>query len=112
MSGLQHVTEVSKLLPRSSDSHRGTFGKLLVVAGSGGMAGAAVLCARAATRSGAGLVRVGLHGALLASGLEPFDAACLAVHVHGRTGDRARVTLGENGMAASDLVDAIAQELR
>ncbi len=37
MSGLQHVTEVSKLPPRSRDSHTGTFAKLFVVAGSGGM---------------------------------------------------------------------------
>ena len=273
MNGLRYVTEVPKLPPRSSDSHKGTFGKLLVVAGSVGMAGAAVLCARAATRSGIGLVRVGLPeplvatfplsvpeattflaapgdlckqlgavdavvigpglstnaptmalvqavldhsevpvlvdadalnvlspltktlsckaplvltphpgeaarlldttvavvqadreasalalcqrsgalvvlkgqgtlvsdgrrcfqndtgnpglasggsgdvlsgvlGALLARGLDPFDAACLAVHVHGRAGDRAEDAMGQNGMIASDLMDAIAQELR
>ncbi|MFT4511943.1 MAG: hydroxyethylthiazole kinase-like uncharacterized protein yjeF [Planctomycetota bacterium] len=273
MSGLHRVIEVPKLPPRDSDAHKGTFGKLLVVAGSVGMAGAAVLCARAATRSGVGLVRVGLPeplvatfplsvpeattflalpreikqqlgdadavvvgpglstsaptmelvqvilqhstvpvvidadalnvlspltnklscqaplvltphpgeagrllgtstalvqcdreasvaalceksgavvvlkgkgtlvsdgqkcfengtgnpgmaaggsgdvlsgvlGAFLARGLDGFDAACLAVNVHGRAGDRARDVIGENGMVASDIVDAIAQELR
>ena len=43
---------------RDKDSHKGNYGKLLIYAGSKGMAGAAVLCARAALRSGAGLVRV------------------------------------------------------
>lgn len=45
------------LLPaRPRDGHKGTFGHVLCVAGSEGMAGAAVLCARAALRAGAGLV--------------------------------------------------------
>ncbi len=45
------------LVPRrAADSHKGTFGHLLVVGGSAGKAGAAVMCGRAAMRSGAGLV--------------------------------------------------------
>lgn len=43
---------------RERDIHKGNCGKVLIFAGSRGMAGAAVLCARAALRSGAGLVRV------------------------------------------------------
>lgn len=47
------------ILPkRASDSHKGDFGTVLVVAGSRGMAGAAALCGAAALRSGAGLVRI------------------------------------------------------
>ncbi len=47
------------LLPvRQPDGHKGTFGHVLVVAGSLGMSGAAILCARAALRGGAGLVTV------------------------------------------------------
>src|SRR5690606_22550133 len=42
----------------SSDSHKGTFGRVLIVAGSTGRTGAAILAARAALRSGAGLVTV------------------------------------------------------
>ncbi len=50
---------VKRLLrPRTDNSYKGTFGRLLVAAGSLGMTGAAVLCARAASRSGAGLVYV------------------------------------------------------
>ncbi|MGB2983336.1 MAG: NAD(P)H-hydrate dehydratase, partial [Candidatus Bipolaricaulia bacterium] len=39
-----------------ADGHKGTFGRVLVVAGSIGMTGAAILCCRAALRAGAGLV--------------------------------------------------------
>ncbi|MDP2865767.1 MAG: NAD(P)H-hydrate dehydratase [Elusimicrobiota bacterium] len=47
------------LLPvRRKDSHKGNYGRVLVVAGSRGMAGAAILAARAALKSGAGLVTV------------------------------------------------------
>lgn len=42
--------------PRAADSHKGTYGTVLSVCGSYGMAGAAALAAKAALRSGAGLV--------------------------------------------------------
>ena len=43
---------------RRNDSNKGTYGKILVAAGSEGMCGAAYLAALAAYRSGAGLVRI------------------------------------------------------
>ncbi|MBO5666930.1 MAG: NAD(P)H-hydrate dehydratase [Firmicutes bacterium] len=43
---------------RDRQVHKGNCGKLLIVAGSCGMGGAAVLCARGALRTGAGLVQV------------------------------------------------------
>lgn len=49
----------SRLAPRwKRNAHKGSFGHLLVIAGSVGMAGAAALCARAALRSGVGLVTI------------------------------------------------------
>jgi len=49
--------DAQALLPvRVRDGHKGTFGHVLCVAGSEGMAGAACLSANAAVRSGAGLV--------------------------------------------------------
>jgi len=51
--------DVRKLLPaRALDAHKGDCGRLAVIAGSRGKTGAAILCARAALRSGAGLVTV------------------------------------------------------
>ena len=44
--------------PRKAGAHKGTFGHVLVVAGSVGKTGAAVLAATAALRTGAGLVTV------------------------------------------------------
>ena len=44
--------------PRAKHAHKGTFGRALLVAGSQGMAGASVLAARAALRSGVGLLTV------------------------------------------------------
>ena len=47
------------MLPdRPEDSNKGTYGRLLVIAGSKGMAGAAYLNAHAAYMTGAGLVRI------------------------------------------------------
>lgn len=53
------AADYRKLLPaRKEDSHKGTYGKVLVVAGSKGMCGAAYFNAKAAYRSGAGLVKI------------------------------------------------------
>jgi hydroxyethylthiazole kinase-like uncharacterized protein yjeF len=55
----QDAASVRDLLPaRAIDAHKGKFGHVLVVAGSPGRAGAAVLSARGALRGGAGLVTV------------------------------------------------------
>ncbi len=57
--------ELSALLhKRPADSHKGGFGHLLVLAGSHGKTGAAVLCAQGALRIGTGLVTMGSPRAL------------------------------------------------
>lgn len=43
---------------RRADGNKSTFGKVLVIAGSEGMSGAAYLCAKAVFRTGAGMVRI------------------------------------------------------
>ena len=52
------TTYLRKIPARRSDSNKGTYGKILVAAGSEGMCGAAYLAGLAAYRSGAGLVRI------------------------------------------------------
>lgn len=49
-------TPLPQMSPRSADSHKGDFGRALVVGGSRGMSGAVALAGRASLRSGAGLV--------------------------------------------------------
>ncbi len=54
-------TEIQSLLPtRPPAGHKGTFGKVLVIAGSRGYTGAAALTSLAALKIGAGLVRLGI----------------------------------------------------
>jgi NAD(P)H-hydrate epimerase len=46
------------ITPRAADVHKGDFGRLLIVAGSRGKSGAAILAAHGALKSGAGLVTI------------------------------------------------------
>jgi NAD(P)H-hydrate epimerase len=55
---MQEIKTIPKLPKRPLESHKGDFGRVLVIAGSRGMAGAAALCGASALRSGAGLVTV------------------------------------------------------
>src|SRR5215216_2280708 len=62
---IENLTHLPALPTRRADSHKGDFGRVLVVAGSRGMSGAAVLCASAALRAGAGLVRLAVPEGIL-----------------------------------------------
>jgi ADP-dependent NAD(P)H-hydrate dehydratase / NAD(P)H-hydrate epimerase len=50
--------------PRSPDAHKGRFGRVAILGGARGYAGAPVLAARGAIRAGAGLVTVGLPSSI------------------------------------------------
>lgn len=57
--------EIQRLIPgREPDSHKGTYGHLLVIAGTRGKTGAAIMTCRAAMRVGAGLVTLAAPAAL------------------------------------------------
>lgn len=61
--------------------------------------------------AGSGDVFAGMIGAFAAQGLEPFDAAALAIHIGPRAARRGEQRYGAFGLIATDLPDAIALEL-
>src|SRR5205807_10350405 len=56
---------------------------------------------------GMGDVLGGIVVALLARKVDPFDAACAAVYLHGFAGDLLREEMGDTGLAANDLAERI-----
>jgi NAD(P)H-hydrate epimerase len=65
---LLDAEELAALVPeRPAAGHKGDFGHVLIVAGSPGKAGAAILAARAAVRAGTGLVTAAVPEPLLAT---------------------------------------------
>ncbi|MFN0206773.1 MAG: NAD(P)H-hydrate dehydratase [Planctomycetota bacterium] len=61
---------------------------------------------------GTGDVLTGIAAALLARGMDAFEAAVLAAHVHGRAGDLAAGQIGEDGMLATDILERIPAAIR
>lgn len=58
---LMEKKDIAGMLPvRPEDGHKGTFGKILVIAGSPGMTGAAYLSSLAAYKTGTGIVRLAI----------------------------------------------------
>lgn len=69
---------VDPALPRRADTHKGTYGSVLVAAGSPRMAGAGLLCVRAALRAGCGLATWALPASLAPALLGRVPEAMLA----------------------------------
>lgn len=74
--GLVEDTDLGALAPRDHEAHKWQSA-LAVVAGSPGMEGAAFLCSRGASRSGAGMVRLGVPG----SGQGPWPLEAVRVRL-------------------------------
>ena len=60
---------------------------------------------------GSGDVLAGLTGGLLAQGMEPFEAAKLAVYIHGLAGDIMADEKSVYSLMASDLITGISRVL-
>ncbi len=92
--------DVAAALPRREvESHKGSFGRVLVVGGAPGTAGAAALAARGALRSGAGLVDVVCPESVY----EMIGAAATEALVH-------PMAAGDDGtldVTAADLADLV-----
>ncbi len=107
------VTEVPLLPPRARDGHKGTYGTVLVVAGSDGMLGAAILAARGALRGGAGLVRACLPRSLMGLFTVAVPSATTLARdgaVRDWLGDASCIVAGP-GLGATDETGLLLREL-
>ncbi|HUV41773.1 MAG TPA: NAD(P)H-hydrate dehydratase [Sedimentisphaerales bacterium] len=90
------IKDIPRLKPRPKDAHKGTFGRVCIIAASTGMSGAAALAGRAALRAGAGLVRVAVPKSVLpiVASIEPsFTTIPLPEDSHGRISAKAINTI-------------------
>jgi hydroxyethylthiazole kinase-like uncharacterized protein yjeF len=83
-----------------------------VVAAPDGRAAMAGFENPALATGGTGDVLAGTVGSLLAQGCAPYEAACLAVYLHGVAAEHVRERLGDSGLLASDLPFEIARVRR
>jgi ADP-dependent NAD(P)H-hydrate dehydratase / NAD(P)H-hydrate epimerase len=56
---------------------------------------------------GMGDVLAGIIGAFLARDVDPFEAACCGVYLHGLAGDILKEEMGDTGLAATDLAERV-----
>ena len=99
-------SELPPLPVRHQDAHKGELGRVVLVAGSRGMAGAVVLAAEAAFRVGVGYVVVVAPGALSPELTVALPSAILALQ-----GDSERQHLLESDWPAMQEVLALGQSL-
>ena len=71
MSSPMSTAALPRLAPRRAESHKGDYGRALLIGGSQGMAGAIAMAGMACLRSGAGLVKLAT-----AAACQPTVAAC------------------------------------
>jgi hydroxyethylthiazole kinase-like uncharacterized protein yjeF len=83
-----------------------------VVAAPDGRARISPFANPALASGGTGDVLAGAIAGLVAQGLEPFDAAALAVYLHGRAGEKVRAELGDAGLLAGDLLPMLPQVIK
>ena len=76
----------SCIRPRPQDSHKGTFGSVLALAGSARYRGAALLAAEGALRAGAGLVTLASVEPVLAAASARLPECCLLPCIDGAEG--------------------------
>lgn len=87
MTHQETISQLPTLSPRAVDSHKGDFGRALLIGGSRGMSGAISLAGMAALRSGAGTVTVGVPDRCLetVAAFEPaYMTSPLACDAEGR----------------------------
>ena len=66
---MDEINDIPRLPQRQTDSHKGDYGKVLIIGGSRGMIGAPALAGLAALRSGAGLVYLAVPESIMATSI-------------------------------------------
>jgi NAD(P)H-hydrate epimerase len=97
-------SDLPMLPPRSADSHKGDYGKVLLIGGSRGMSGAIALAGMACLRSGAGLVTLAVPDVCLdvVASFEPsYMTVPLPCDERGRLSVAAQEQLAELADAAT-----------
>jgi ADP-dependent NAD(P)H-hydrate dehydratase / NAD(P)H-hydrate epimerase len=125
-----HAGELGRLLGRPSaevEAHRlaaareaaQRSGAIVVLKGDdtvvvepAGLTGVSIGGSPGLATAGTGDVLSGIAAAFLARGLDPFEAACIAVRVHSDAGRAAGEALGAGSMIAGDVVDALPGVMR
>ncbi len=93
-------------LPRQTDTGKDAHGRLLIVAGNRQVPGAAILCAMAALRSGAGKVQVATVTSVAPGVALQIPEVLVVPLAENRAGDCARSSVGEV-RAHAEAIDAI-----
>lgn len=75
---MYEIKDIPKIFYRKFDTHKGDYGRVLVLAGSIGMTGAACLCSIASLRAGAGIVTLGIPESL--NGIVASQLTCVMTH--------------------------------
>lgn len=100
MMQLDHNHVLSILPDRKAESHKGDYGKILLLCGSRGYTGAAALSAMGALRCGAGLVFLGVPESIYAIEAAKLDEAIVFPLPE------------ENGMLSADAVIPVQKKMR
>src|SRR5262249_4039445 len=96
---MSHSTPLPHMPPRSADSHKGDFGRALLIGGSRGMAGSISLSGMACLRSGVGLLQLATpHG--IQSTVARFEPSYMTIGLpedaDGRIAGEAKSMLAEH----------------
>lgn len=102
MSSANASNNLPHLPPRRPDSHKGDYGRALLIGGSQGMAGAIALAGLACLRSGAGLVKIATSSACQTT-VAGFEASTMTIPLP--CDSQGRIAL-----AAYDVIAAAANE--
>ncbi len=107
MGKQKKITMIPELPQRKPDSHKGDFGRVLVVGGSRGMIGAPALAANASLRVGAGLVTVAVQETVQLSVASLCPCATSIPLKCDKKGDLAPQAVGQM-LIAADASDVLA----